>query len=260
MCREETEEAIVDFVLVSTEDGIVTMTLNRGKVNALNESVIQELRDTFTLLKSDEAVKAIILTGNGSFFSFGFDIPEFLNVSRDDFERFLINFTNLYSYVFLFPKPVIAAINGHTIAGGCMIALACDYRLMVSGKAKISLNEITFGASVFAGCVEMLKGCVGQRKAQEILYSGALYTAEEAFGFGLIDRVTSLEKLTLEAERVAHEFAGKHPDAFGSIKRLLRDRSYKMMKEQEMDSIREFVEIWYSDETWANLQDIKIHP
>src|ERR1700741_1502 len=145
------------FVHLSTNENIATIILNRPKVNALNEAVVEELSECFQRVANDSNVKAVILTGEGSFFSFGLDVPEFLSYSKDSFIKFIIKFTDLYSYIFTFPKPVVAALNGHTIAGGCMIAIACDYRLMISGKAKISLNELTFGSTVFAGSIEMLK-------------------------------------------------------------------------------------------------------
>jgi len=183
----------VNFISVSKEDGIATVTLNRGKVNALNEHLIEQLDKCFGDLERDEAVKAIIFTAQGKFFSFGFDIPEFTK------------FTNLYTSMFLFPKPVVAALNGHAIAGGCMLALACDSRIMTSGKAKISLNEISFGSSVFAGSVEMLKFCVGAKNAESVLYSGAMYTAEEAIQLGLIDRISSPENLMAEAGKAGRQ-------------------------------------------------------
>lgn len=180
----------MDFVSVHEASGIGTLVLKRGKINALNEVVVEELQVALTGLERDAAVKAVILTGHSKFFSFGFDIPQFLPYSREDFSDYLVKFTDLYTYMFLYPKPVVAALNGHAIAGGCMLALACDRRVMVTGKAKISLNEISFGSSIFAGSTEMLRFCVGGRNATQILYSGAMYSAEEAQGLGLIDKVT----------------------------------------------------------------------
>lgn len=107
----------MDFILVAKNEEVATVTLNRGKVNALNEIMVEQLKDCFADLERDRQVSSVILTGKGSFFSFGFDIPEFLSYSKDDFTRYLTKFTDLYTYLFLFPKPV-AALNGHAIAGG----------------------------------------------------------------------------------------------------------------------------------------------
>ena len=249
----------MSFVHVSIDGEIATATLSRGKVNALNEPVVEELTKSFEELATDDEVKSIILTGSGKFFSFGFDVPEFLSYPKNDFVRYLEKFTNLYTYVFSFPKPVVGALNGHTIAGGCMLATACDLRLMVTGKAKISLNEITFGAPVFAGSLEMLRYWVGPRNAQSIVYSGAMYSAEEAFQLGLVDQVSPEDALTEDARKVAQELAQKDSAAFRSIKHLLRTPVAENMIKREKDAILEFVDIWYSKQTWEKLKEIKIH-
>ena len=249
----------MSFMHVSKDVEIATVTLSRGKVNALNEPMVEEITKSFEDLAIDNEVRSIIFTGSGKFFSFGFDVPEFLSYPKNDFIKYLEKFTNLYTYVFHFPKPIVAALNGHTIAGGCMLATACDYRLMVTGKAKISLNEITFGAPVLAGSVEMLKYCVGSRNAQSILYSGAMYSAEEAFQLRLVDQVSSEDDLTEDARKVAQELAQKDSSAFRSIKHLLRKPAAEQMIKREKDAILEFVDIWYSEQTWENLKTIKIY-
>jgi enoyl-CoA hydratase/carnithine racemase len=248
------------FINLSVDEDIAIVTINRPKVNALNEPLVEELYECLQKLadKPNAQVKVIILTGEGSFFSFGLDVPEFLNYSKEPFTRFLAKFTELISYLFLYPKPVIAALNGHTIAGGCMLAIACDYRLMVSDKAKISLNEITFGSTVFASAISVLKHLVGGRNAELILYSGRMYSAEEAQGLRLIDEVVSKENLDAAARRVARDFVSKNSDTFQSIKMLLRRPMAEEINKREINSILEFTEIWYSESTRENLEKIKI--
>jgi Delta3-Delta2-enoyl-CoA isomerase len=249
----------MDFVGLQKSDGVATLMFHRGNVNALNGAVIDQLRALLKNLESDQEVESIILTGSGKFFSFGFDIPEFLSFTKEQFTEFLANFTDLYAYLFLYPKPVVAALNGHTIAGGCMLALACDHRVMVSGKAKISLNEIGFGSSVFAGSTEMLRFWVGGGNATTILYSGAMYVAEEAQRLGLVHEVVTADVLTIAARKAASDLASKHSPAFASIKSLLRKSVAEEVLRRERDSILEFTDIWYSEATRANLQNIKIY-
>ena len=249
----------MSFMHVSKDVEIATVTLSRGKVNALNEPMVEEITKSFEDLAIDNEVRSIIFTGSGKFFSFGFDVPEFLSYPKNDFIKYLEKFTNLYTYVFHFPKPIVAALNGHTIAGGCMLATACDYRLMVTGKAKISLNEIIFGSPVLAGSVEMLRYCVGSRNAQSILYSGTMYSAEKAFQLGLVDQVSSEDALKEDARKVAQELAQKDSLAFRCTKHLLRQPAAEQMIKREKDAILEFVDIWYSEQTWENLKAIKIY-
>jgi enoyl-CoA hydratase/carnithine racemase len=246
----------MEFVQVSIANGIAEAKLNRGKVNALNEQIVDEIAECFHKMADEPEIRAVILTADGPFFSFGFDIPEFLDYSKESFAKFLRKFTVLYRDLFTFPKPLVAALNGHAIAGGCMLALTCDYRIMVSGKAKISLNEITFGSSVFAGSVAMLKSVVGSKNAHAVLYEGVMYSADEATQLGLVDQVSSADKLAGDAREVATRLASKGAVAFRSIKNLLRGPVAEEMKEEK--SIQDFVDIWYSDSTRRNLQAIKI--
>ncbi len=244
-------------VSVLKDKSIATVVLNRGKVNAINASMVKQIYECLVDLEKDPETTSVILTGHDNFFSFGFDVPEFLSYSKESFSNFLTQFTNLYTYIFLYPKPIIAALNGHTMAGGCMLALACDHRIMVQGKAKISLNELNFGSAVFSGIVQILKFCVGQKNAQEILYSGNLYTADKAIGLGLIDQVSSEENLMDDALKTAGDFAKKATPAFTAIKHLLRKPMIEGVDENA--SIQQFVDIWYSENTWKNLQEIKIN-
>ena len=249
----------MSFIEVQHRDGIATLTLNRGKVNAINGSVVEQLRETLGSLERDHDTRAVLLTGAGQFFSFGFDIPEFLAFSREQFAEYLTGFTDLYTYAFLYPKPIVAALNGHAVAGGCMLALACDYRIMVSGKAKIALNEISFGSSVFAGSAEMLRFWVGGANATSILVSGGMYTAGEALGLGLVNEITGTDELMKRATEVAAALASKYQPAYASIKSLLRSGIANAMRSLERESIEAFVDIWYSESTWANLKQITIY-
>jgi len=249
----------MEFVEIEIRDGIATVRIMRGKVNALNVAVVDELLEAFRALERDPGTKAIILTGEGRFFSFGFDVPTFLSFDKTSFRMFLVKFTSLYGHLFSFSKPIIAAINGHAIAGGCMLALACDRRIMAAERSTISLNEITFGASVFAGSVEMLRYAVGHRKGAQILYSGAMYTPDEAMSLEIVDEVVDGGILLTRARQVALEMAEKNSAAFASIKELLRGPVADKMRNREEESIDEFMDIWYSELTWAKLQLITIN-
>jgi enoyl-CoA hydratase len=247
-----------EFVQIRKEEGIATLTLRRGKVNALNAEAVEGLRRSFASVESEREVGAVVLTGAGKFFSFGFDIPELFSLPKEGFSAYLREFTALYRYLFLYPKPVVAALNGHAIAAGCMLALACDHRVMGEGNAKISLNEATFGSSLFAGSVEMLRFWVGGTTATEVAVSGAMFTAEEAKSRGLVHETVPADGLAAAARRAAAGLASRSPAAFASIKGLLRGPVADEMDRREPKSIEEFVEIWYSEETRANLKKITI--
>jgi 3,2-trans-enoyl-CoA isomerase len=246
------------FVNVDIREGVAEILLNRPKVNAINGRVVHELAQCFDEIRGDDTAKALILRGEGSFFSFGFDVPELYDYEKKDFTEFMFKFSDMLRNVFLFPKPVIGALNGHTIAGGCILALACDYRLMVAEKAKISLNEVTFGSTLFSSAVEMLRFLVGSRNASTILYSGRMHSADEALRLGLIDKVVAKEELLSSARSIAGDHASKDAPAFRGIKYLLRNRIAEYLKDREKESVLEFVDIWYSENVRASLRKIII--
>lgn len=245
-------------VEMSRDDDVAVLTLHRGKVNAINPALVRELRSELDRLEGDASARALVLTGHGKFFSFGLDVPELYPVSQEEFSRFLSDFTDLYRVLYIYPKPVVCAINGHAIAGGCMLAIACDLLLMSEGNGKISLNEITFGSTVFAGSVEMLCARTGVARAARVLLGGALYSPREALAVGLVDRVVDPDELLPLGLEEAHRMGSKDSEAYRSIKNLLRGPVVEAMRKREHESIREFIRIWYSESTRRQLRNIQI--
>ncbi len=248
----------MQFIETSQKDSIVTLTLSRGKVNALNEEVLDEFRRVLEDIEQDDKIDAVILTGEGSFFSFGFDIPAFYDHSPEDFRVFIEKFTSFYTYLYLYPKPVIAAINGHAVAGGCMICNSCDFRILAQGKAKMALNELTFGATVFAGSVAILTAMTGQENAERILITGYLFDNEQSLKHCLANEIIAADELLVRAHRKAEKYGKQYGPAYASIKRLLRQPIVDSYKDREQASIDEFIDIWYSDTLRENLKGITI--
>jgi len=234
------------------------LTLRRGKVNALDRALVGELHAALDALLADPAVRAIVLTGAGKFFSFGLDVPRLFPLSREEFGAFLHEFTGLYAKIFSASKPVIAAVNGHAIAGGCMLAIGCDARLMVSGNAKIALNEASFGSSVFAGSVAILTALVGARWAERILLPGALFDAEAALAMGLVDRVVAGEALREAAIAEARRLLEADAAAYAAQKRLVRAPVSERIEALEASSIEAFLDLWYAPGTREHLKRIEI--
>jgi len=248
----------MSLIDVKIGEKIATITLNRPKVNALNEPLIDELRAAFDNIEKDDDISAVILTGKGSFFSFGFDVPGFMSYPKDSFERYVLRYSELIKNIFMFPKPVIAALNGHAIAGGCVLTLACDFRIMVTGKAKISLNEMTFGSTLFSCVIETLRYAVGSKKSEHIIYSGKMFSAEEALSLGLVDKSASEEDFISIVEETAQDYSRRDMSAFNSIKKLLKLETLKKIEEEEKNTVSQFVDIWYSESMRENLQKIEI--
>lgn len=251
-------EESMKYVEFSVNDGLATVTLKRPKVNAINEEMVAELHSAFREAESDGRVRAVILKGSGSFFSFGFDIPGFMDAPKDEFQIFVTAFSGLTRYIFAFPKPVLAGLNGHAVAGGCVLALACDRRVMVSGKPKIALNELSIGAPVFTSIAEMLKLATGPRNAQGLLYSGRMCPAEDALALGLVDEAPSPEEFEAALTSAANALANVPGEAFRITKTLLRKDALDRIDRDEEYSISDFVDVWYSQETREKLAKVEI--
>jgi len=248
----------MSFIDIEFNKKIATITLNRPKVNALNDQLIDELKVAFQNAESDQNVNAVILTGEGSFFSFGFDVPGFMSYSKDAFQCYVEKYSDMVKEIFMFPKPIIAALNGHTVAGGSVLALACDYRIMISGKAKIALNEMTFGSTLFSCVTETLRYAVGSKESEQIIYTGKMHSAEEALALGLVDAIANEDEFPQVISEKAQDFAGKDLAAFRSIKQLLKSETLRNIELEEGKTISEFVDIWYSESTRENLKKIEI--
>ena len=185
---------------IQFKDNFAIVRLNRPKANAINMDLIGDLREAFMKLAESETVKGVILTGQGSIFSAGLDVVELYDYDEEKMDQFWECFGRMICDMLEFPKPLVAAINGHAPAGGCVLALCCDHRVMTYGKGRIGLNEVAVGVVLPAPVVELARFEVGNRKAAQMIYDGALMNAEEAKDFKLIDEACKEDELMLFAE------------------------------------------------------------
>ena len=200
-----------------TEDGgIVTLRLAHGKVSALDLEFGEEFRRQ---LAGCREARAVILTGTGSSFSAGVDLFRMTNDGAEYVERFWPSLTALLEELFLFPRPVVAAANGHAIAGGCLVVAACDYRLMSAGR--IGVPELLVGVPFPAIAVEILKFAAG-RDAQALAYSGVTLGPDDARARGLVDEVVAPDHLLARARVVAEQLAAIPAESFRITKLQLR--------------------------------------
>lgn len=236
-----------------------TITLEHGRVNAIRLALVERLDSALADLERDDGVSMVILTGRGPFFSFGFDVPHFIGHDRNDFARFLHEFTALCTRLFLFPKPLVAAINGHAVAGGWMLAQACDARLVARGNVKLGLNEVRFGAALFAGSVEILRHLAGGRATDLLAGSGSYLSPGQALTLGLVDELCdSGELLTRALTFIEERYGAVSRPAFAEIKRLVRGPVADAYRDREAASIERFVDVWYSPAVRTALAGITI--
>lgn len=195
-------------------DGIATITLNRPKqLNALSKAVVSDLEAAFGQANDDDTVRAIILTGSGEkAFAAGADISEFTGMSSSDGQAFATNGQRVFSAIESSSKPVIAAVNGYALGGGCELAMACHIRI-ASENAKFGQPEVNLGLIPGYGGTQRLTRLVGHGVATELMLSGNQIGAQRAYEIGLVNAVTTLEELLSSAKQLATTIASKAPVA-----------------------------------------------
>jgi len=210
-------------ILVERQENHAVITLNRPKVlNALNQALLAELSAAIDELAADADVRAIVLTGAGDrAFAAGADIGEFNGLpSASVAAEFALRGQALLNRIERLPKPVIAALNGFALGGGCELALACDIRL-AADTARLGQPEINLGIIPGYGGTQRLVRLVGKGAAKLLCLSDDPITAAEALRIGLVDRVVPAAELLTEARALAAKLAGKAPIAVAAIKQAI---------------------------------------
>jgi enoyl-CoA hydratase len=201
-----------ETLLVERSDAYAVVTLNRPKVmNALNRTLFTELDDAFTALAAESGVRAVILTGAGEkAFAAGADISELASLSATEGQQLARRGQAVFRRIETCGKPVIAAINGFALGGGCELAMACTIRI-ASDRARMGQPEVKLGLVPGYGGTQRLPRLVGKGAAMKLLLTGDMVGAEEAFRIGLVDEVVPAEALLPRAETLARAIAQQAP-------------------------------------------------
>ncbi len=196
-----------ECILTETDDGVGLLTLNRpDALNAFNSQLMDEVTDALRKFEADDGVGCIVITGSEKAFAAGADIKEmaektYMEVFREDF------ITANWEEVTRCRKPVIAAVSGYALGGGCELAMMCDF-ILAADNAKFGQPEITIGAMPGAGGTQRMARFIGKAKAMEMCLTGRMMDAEEAERCGLVSRIVPKGELREEAMRVAKQIAG----------------------------------------------------
>lgn len=177
-----------EFVQLSVSGGIGTIRLDRPPMNALNIAIQEELRAAATAFSADDEVRAVIVYGGEKVFAAGADIKEMLDMSYVDMSARAGALSSAFDAIARIPKPVVAAITGYALGGGCELALACDWRV-AAADAKLGQPEINLGIIPGAGGTQRLSRLIGPARAKDLIMSGRFVGADEALTSGLVDKV-----------------------------------------------------------------------
>jgi enoyl-CoA hydratase len=211
----------LETILYELQDHVATLTIQSPPANALSSNLLKALSEKLDDIEKEEKVKAIVLKGEGRFFSAGADIKEFTSLQEaSDYESLSTFGQELFDRIEHFSIPVIAAIHGAALGGGLELAMSCHIRIATE-KAKLGLPELTLGIIPgFAG-TQRLPRLVGSPKAYEMILTGEPISAKEAFQFGLVNQVTSEEEVFDVAYAMATKIASKSKPSINRIMQLV---------------------------------------
>lgn len=244
----------METIQVSRQEQYAIIQLNRGKSNPMNTQMLLELSSAFSELEGDTTVAGVLLTGKEHFFSAGLDLPEIFNYDAAEFDHFWKTFMALIKQMLAFPKPLIAAITGHSPAGGCVLAITCDYRVMAAGPYRIGLNEIPVGIVVPGYLGEIYAMWVGKRNAFQFLMEGKLLDNSEALQAGLVDVVVPEEEVLNTAIQKLQHYLSFDQNAWRVTKGNLRRGILEIANKTDEKEIADTMEHWWRPSTRQRLQ------
>src|SRR6478609_10266062 len=206
-----------ELVSVEIDDAVATIRLNRPPMNALNTQLQEELRAAAEQVGTDSAIRAVVLFGGEKVFAAGADVKEFAGQDHAYMLRDAQRLTSALDALARIPKPVIAAVTGFALGGGCELALTADFRVSAD-NAKWGQPEILLGIIPGAGGTQRLPRLIGASKAKDLIYTGRFVDADEALEIGLVDAVVPADKVYETAVAMAAKFAKGPARAMGAAK------------------------------------------
>ncbi|HKQ61568.1 MAG TPA: enoyl-CoA hydratase/isomerase family protein [Candidatus Polarisedimenticolaceae bacterium] len=235
-------------VTLSVDEGLATLRLARAHGNAINGELVADLLDACERIEGDAAIRGVLLAAAGKLFCPGLDLQELSELGREALEAFIARFSACILRLVELPKPVVAAIGGHAVAGGCVLALTADWRVLRRG-ALIGLNEVQVGVPFPYGVAMLLRESVSAPRREEVALFGRNYRDEEALAAGLAHELHGEEGFERVARARLAELAAKEPRAFSITKRYLRSVLVERMRQHETRLREDFVTSWFAPET-----------
>ena len=226
-----------EFVRLEVGDGVGTIRIDRPKMNALNRQVQAEIRDAAVEATERDDVRAVVLYGGERVFAAGADIKEMADMSYTDMVKRSTGLTSAFTAVARIPKPVVAAVNGYALGGGCELSLCADVRF-AADNAVFGQPEVLLGIIPGAGGTQRLSRLVGPSRAKDIIFSGRFVDAEEALRIGLADRVVPAELVYAVAVAWAGQFTGAASYAVRAAKEAI-DRGLEVDLETGLEIERQ---------------------
>jgi enoyl-CoA hydratase len=237
------------FVRAEKADGLLIVTMSRGKANALNAAMVEELNSVLVQSHAHDVRGLVLASDCPKFFSGGFDVTEVFQYDRAAMTSFFGAFMNLYETLFHLPKPVVGALSGHAVAGGAVLALACDVRVMAEGPFRFALNEVNLGIVLPPGIIRMAVDAVGPRHARQLFLGGETLAPSRALEIGLVSELAEPDQVLDRAIARARALAAKPAGAFGLIKQTLIEVSGHAPAGSDRQQLSRFIDHWFTAES-----------
>jgi len=236
-------------VKISFRENVAVVELNRPKAHALNQHLVNDIRDAFVHLRDSQNIDGAVLTGSGNIFCAGLDVVELYGYSEAQLDQFWTEFGRMVHDLVAFPKPVVAAVNGHAPAGGCVLAMCCDYRFMAEGQGRIGLNEVPVGIVLPSPIVELARYVLGDTRASDMIFHGALLFPEQAGAFGLVHATVPAEQLMERAQEKLLSWLALPQEPWRQAKAVLRAPLLKAMDVEFSEAYGGTLRHWWSSES-----------
>lgn len=246
----------MNTIQITVRDKTAVIGLNRGRSNPINAEMMAELSEMVNNIENDDNIGGLILTGKEGFFSAGLDLIELYDYNEETIRNFWIDFLELVNRLAMFKKPLIAAINGHSPAGGCVLALCCDYRIMAEGKYIIGLNEVPVGIIVPESIFHLYSFWLGHAKAYRFLLEGKLLNTQEALEHGLVDEIVAEGSLAGAAERQMQKYLALEKNTWQQSKLNCRKDLLRKVNADQSNSLKKILDQWWSPSTRSILSTI----
>lgn len=241
---------------LENHDTVTVIQLDNQVINAISMEMVEELARTLKDLQNDPNVKGIVIgSANEKFFSIGFNIPELFPMEKKQFIRFFSTFNRLCLELYTMPKPVVAALTGHAVAGGCVLALCCDYRIIAEGKKSLGLNEVKLGVPVPFLPDRILHSLVGQRAARDVLESGLFFMPDDSLRMGMVDQIVPVDQVLSESVKKCRALGDLPSAAYALIKKNRVDPVADEYRLKENETQELFCECWYSKQARTCLEE-----
>ena len=231
-------------IQMDKKNGVAILAMDNSPENAFTMEMIQQFNAALDLIETDDTVRGVVVTGaGGQFFSSGMDLQYVMGLEADTIKEFFKKLFTFFHRAFVYPKPIVAAINGHVVASALAFSMCLDYRLMQKEKAVCTFPEIDVSIIPPSGCMAMVKYVIGERLTDLAFLSGRKFDGSAALAAGMVDELAESQSVIDRAVAIAAELGAKKPRLFAEYKKRFRSEIADRMLTEDMRYIDEEMDV-----------------